>query len=331
MNKNFVNILRAVAKSLFNWVLGYRYSIALLILTCLVLFGFFSIIRINSDLKTLPFISHVRGEDYEKNTLSKQPTKSFRAVPKNTNTSPYGYYEFKPEGYDDPDPDNERKYPLIIYLHGSGESGDGSLGDLPKVLRWGLPKMCSNGTFNENFIVLSPQWLDNAHQKAYDETLLFDFIEYVKREYDKVDESRIYLTGISAGGWYLSYYLEKFPTTHGIAASVPISTVLEDGYTTAAGISASNCPTWLISNIGDPVVPWDDNHSVSAGHPTVVRMRYDINAIRPNMIERLTGFNNATHEGTWDGIFDSSLIGSADPNYDPFDESIYKWLLRHAI
>lgn len=313
-----------------NWLLRYRYSVVVLILTSFVFFGFFLINRSNSDRKVFPFISQALGEKYVENTPLQPSPKSFRAIPKNTNTSPYGYYEFKPAGHDAPDPNNERAYPLIIYLHGSGESGDGSAGDLQKLLQWGLPKMCSNGTFDENFIALSPQWLDNAQQNGYDEMLLFNFIAYAKAHY-KVDESRIYLTGISAGGWYLSYYLEKLPTTHGIAAVVPVSTVLEDGYTTAAGISASNCPMWLISNIGDPAVPWDNKYPNHAGLSTVVEMRNDINAVSPDMVERLTGFDNPTHEGTWDGIFDGSLIGSANPDYDPFDESIYEWLLRHTM
>ena len=61
-----------------------------------------------------------------------------------------GFYESLPVDYaSQPD----KKYPLIIFMHGSGETGDGSAAQLPKVLRNGLPKVISQGKFPTKFTV----------------------------------------------------------------------------------------------------------------------------------------------------------------------------------
>src|SRR5689334_4379338 len=72
-----------------------------------------------------------------------------------------GYYQFLPPDYD---PSRPRKYPLIISLHGAGETSNGGLS---AVLNYGLPKLLAppiNATmqFTErgvttSFVVLAPQ------------------------------------------------------------------------------------------------------------------------------------------------------------------------------
>src|SRR5437763_5505466 len=70
------------------------------------------------------------------------------------------FYEYKPVTYDP-----AHKYPLIIFLHGIGERGNGTT-DLPNVLVNAIPKYINAGntmTFTslsgvtETFLVLSPQ------------------------------------------------------------------------------------------------------------------------------------------------------------------------------
>lgn len=263
----------------------------------------------------------IRIKEYGPVTPTPSP-KSFRAVYNNApeNTSPFGYYEFKPEGHD---ANGKSQYPLIIFFHGSGEAGNGNSGELSRVLTWGIPKMCNNGTFNEDFIALSPQY---SMSQANDAANIRNFIEYAKQTY-KVDESRIYLTGISAGGMYPLYYLQQYTTNHGVAAIVPISAPGESGYTDSAAIANSGCPQWWMSNIGDPVAPWENN---GGGYISILNVIAGINAVDSDVIEKVTGFNNNTHEGTWDGIYDGSLIGTANSNYDQFDESIYDWFMKHT-
>ena len=70
-----------------------------------------------------------------------------------------GFYEFKPKNYS-----KVTNQPLIIFLHGVGERGNGT-SELPRVARVGIAKMIEKGnpmTFTykgrtESFVVLSPQ------------------------------------------------------------------------------------------------------------------------------------------------------------------------------
>lgn len=253
------------------------------------------------------------------------PPATFRAVQKDSNPSPYGFYEFLPENYD-----NQSSLPLLIFLHGSDERGNGN-SELNKVLLWGPPKMADLGTFTENMIMLAPQWLGNDDTGYYAYEDLADFIQYAKDTY-KIDEDKVYLNGISAGNWLGMYYLGNLPTSHGIAAMAVTSGTLDldDGYTPASFVAPASCPMWWISNIDDPAVPWDGTKPPVGQYVPVTTAVSQINAITPGMVEKLTGFDDDSHTDTWDGIYDGSLIGTADPGFDPFDETIYSWLLDHT-
>src|SRR5215467_2297320 len=61
----------------------------------------------------------------------------------------HGFYEYLPQGYST----GTKQYPLLIFLHGSGETGDGSAAQLPYVFRNGPPKLISQGTFPVSFTV----------------------------------------------------------------------------------------------------------------------------------------------------------------------------------
>ncbi|MEO8112395.1 MAG: hypothetical protein ABI594_20270, partial [Ginsengibacter sp.] len=116
------------------------------------------------------------------------------------------YYEYLPQGYSTT---GGQKYPLMIFVHGSGETGDGSPSQLSRVLRNGPPKLISQGIFPTSFtvkgqtfkfIVLSPQftvWPDDIN--------IDDIINYAIKNYN-VDTSRIYLTGLSMGGGVVWQY-----------------------------------------------------------------------------------------------------------------------------
>src|SRR4051794_38588699 len=59
-----------------------------------------------------------------------------------------GFYDFKPSGYD---PTASKLYPVIIFVHGSWEYGNGSSSSLPKVLKHGPPHVIANGQWPSSF------------------------------------------------------------------------------------------------------------------------------------------------------------------------------------
>lgn len=99
------------------------------------------------------------------------------------------YLVFLPEGYQSR---GEKRWPMILFLHGAGERGTNS----NLVAVHGPPKIVgAKPSFP--FIVVSPQC--PAGQTWSDEVVLALLSEVTKRY--KVDQSRIYLTGLSMGGY----------------------------------------------------------------------------------------------------------------------------------
>lgn len=88
------------------------------------------------------------------------------------------------------------KHPLIIFLHGMGERGT----NIDNIKKHGPPKICESMKGFE-FIAVSPQCLKDEKGKGWwntaDLNLLYDHII----ENYKVDKDRIYLTGLSMGGF----------------------------------------------------------------------------------------------------------------------------------
>lgn len=149
-----------------------------------------------------------------------------------------GYLLFLPQGYS-ANPD--QRWPLILYLHGAGERGD----DLELVKIHGIPKIVEQQP-DFPFITVSPQcpgesWWWEHH------LMLKALLEEILARYD-VDETRVYLTGNSMGGfgaWSLSIaYPEMF------AAIAPICGGGIAGFAPAL----KNVPVWAFHGAEDDVV-----------------------------------------------------------------------------
>ncbi len=106
-----------------------------------------------------------------------------------------GYLLSVPKDYDTKD-----SWPVVLFLHGSGERGD----DLELVKMHGPPKLINEGK-DFPFIAVSPQC---PRDHSWDPFALTILLNEVMKDY-KVDEDRIYVTGLSMGGfgaWELAAY-----------------------------------------------------------------------------------------------------------------------------
>ncbi len=125
-----------------------------------------------------------------------------------TRTVGYEYLQFLPKDYDEK---GAKQWPLILFLHGAGERGS----NIWKVTRHGPPKNVKQQP-DFPFIVISPQCPDG---ETWNPESVIALLDHVVADL-KIDRSRIYLTGISMGGygsWKLAArYPERF------AAVVPI-------------------------------------------------------------------------------------------------------------
>jgi len=139
----------------------------------------------------------------------------------------------------------DAKWPLILFLHGRGESD----GPLSIVKKWGPPRLIARGE-NFHYVVLSPQCprAPESWQRPSQQALLLALLDHVTKTY-KVDEDRIYLTGLSMGGygsWRLAAdHPERF------AAVVPIC----GSGKPADADQLKYLPIWVWHGTDDPAVP----------------------------------------------------------------------------
>ena len=172
-----------------------------------------------------------------------------------------GFYKYLPVDY----AVSTKNYPLIIWVHGAGQTGQGNAADLPKVLEWGVPKIISEGGFPDNFIVndtsfsfiiLSPQfggWPNGANLGA--------MITYALNNF-RVDANRIYLAGISAGGGAVwDYVSSSVANSDKVAAIIPFCGTQNPTQAQAGRIASSNLPVWAFHNTHDGTVPVDYSRS----------------------------------------------------------------------
>ncbi|MCH8514338.1 MAG: prolyl oligopeptidase family serine peptidase [Kiritimatiellae bacterium] len=104
-------------------------------------------------------------------------------------TEAYKYLIHFPEGYEE---DENKTWPLMLFLHGAGERGT----DLERVARHGPLREIRNGR-DLPFIVVAPQCPAN---EGWDLPQLVQLISETMEKH-RVDADRVYLTGLSMGGY----------------------------------------------------------------------------------------------------------------------------------
>ena len=120
------------------------------------------------------------------------------------------YVVFVPKGYTP-----EKPHPTILFLHGAGEQGD----DGQSQVKVGLGAAIKKAEEKWNYIVIFPQKPKGKGGFMEHEKLILGIIEKTKKEY-KVDDKRLYITGLSMGGmgtWSLAC---KYPDMFAAAAPV---------------------------------------------------------------------------------------------------------------
>ena len=119
----------------------------------------------------------------------------------------YDYLIYLPENYK---PRGEG-FPLLLFLHGAGERGD----NLDLVKKHGPPKLVAAGQ-SMPFIIVSPQC---ATGEIWDAEVLLRLITSIENQY-RVDSDRIYVSGLSMGGFGIWSLIARAPER--FAAAVPI-------------------------------------------------------------------------------------------------------------
>jgi poly(3-hydroxybutyrate) depolymerase len=230
-----------------------------------------------------------------------------------------GYYEYLPGDYSS----STKNYPLIIWIHGSGQGGEGNATDLPKILEWGVPRIISEGTFpasftvdgtNFSFIVISPQFTTGWPNG----TMVNGMINYVVNKY-RVDPDRIYLMGMSAGGGAVwDYASMSTANSNRLGAIIPFCGAFAPTQAKANIIAAGKLPVWAFHNTNDGTVPVQQSRNW---------VNY-INAYVPavNPAAQLTEFPVVSNNAV---VAHDSWSNVVVPTYKPNGINVYEWLLQY--
>jgi predicted peptidase len=198
-----------------------------------------------------------------------------------------------PQNYD---AKSTNRWPLLLFLHGAGERGT----DIWKVATHGPPKLTAL-LRDYPFIVVSPQCPEG---RIWSDDLLLGLLDEVEQTY-RVDSSRVYLTGLSMGGygtWSLGVkYPERFAAIVPICGGGDLISVLLGGGEKAAALKTLG--VWAFHGGKDPVVPTSESQ---------------------RMVDRLKAA----------GVQDIKLTIYPDAGHDSWTETyknpeLYDWLLKH--
>lgn len=211
------------------------------------------------------------------------------------------YLVYLPEGYND---DPERRWPLIYFLHGSGDPDY----DSTFVLGYGLPAVLLVGEEPDEFpfIVVSPQafpggtWWDEDALPALEALLLEVLATY------RADPERVYLTGLSMGGygsWYMATaYPEYFAAMISISGSGYRAFVLPGEETLCR---MENVPVWGIHGALD---------AISAADASELHIRALESSCEGEV--RWTLYDDVGHFGAYERAYR--------------DPELYRWMLEHT-
>jgi predicted peptidase len=207
------------------------------------------------------------------------------------------YLQFLPKGYD---ANEGKRWPLILFLHGAGERGT----DVWKTAVHGPTKYIEKHP-EFPFILVSPICPSGS---KWSDDLLLGILDAITAKY-AVDTNRIYVTGLSMGGfgtWSLATtYPERFAAVAPICggdAFIGAGLSMMDGRKAAA---LKKLPVWAFHGGKDPVVPWAESD---------------------RMVQLLKKFGNEDATLT---IYPEAGHDSWTVTYD--NPELYQWFLQHEL
>jgi len=197
---------------------------------------------------------------------------------------------FKPKGYDE----SNKKWPLMIFLHGAGERGT----NLAAVAVHGPPKIVKDRP-DFPFVVISPQC---PSRETWQPEAIMGLLDEALKNY-KVDPERVYLTGLSMGGfgsWALAAsHPERFAAVAPICGGGNVIDVLLPNKAAAS----KSLPIWAFHGAKDPVVKLEESERM-----------VDAFKRAGNQDVKLTVYPEAQHD-SWTETYNN--------------EELYKWFLEH--
>jgi predicted peptidase len=188
------------------------------------------------------------------------------------------------------------EWPLILFLHGAGERGD----DPAMVKRNGIPRLLEQGS-HLPFVVVSPQC--PAHSMWWAESLaVMALLDQVCRTHT-VDANRLYLTGLSLGGYGTWHLAALYPDRFAAIAPICGGGIRFHGFPERVSL-LKHVPVWAFHGAKDPSVPVEESAKM-------------VRALEECGGEvRFTVYPEAKHD-SWTETYDNP--------------ELYEWFLSHSL
>ena len=175
----------------------------------------------------------------------------------------------------------KEKMPILFFLHGRSLSGT----DLERVKRYGVLKAMLKGR-KIPAIVVAPQLASGPWQAQK----LLEILDYVQKKY-KSDKNRVYVCGMSLGGYGTLEFAGKFPDK--IAAAVAIC----GGGVVTDACNLSKIPVWIQHGDADTAVKISESYKIFNA----------IKTCRKNANATMTVISGGTH-GSVEQLFHENAI-----------------------
>ena len=190
-------------------------------------------------------------------------------------------------------------WPLILFLHGYGECGD----QLDKVKKHGPPKLTDQFSSLAGCVIVSPQCPKDSWWRV---AALKTLVDEVIAGRDDIDRNRLYITGLSMGGYgtwsFLSHYPDYFAAAIPICGGgnpfrlpknrPPIKTGIENEFDANGLKKASHLPLWTFHGTDDSSVPIVETQRL-------VRILKDAGSTNI----RFTSYQGAGHVEAWEQAY----------------------------
>jgi predicted peptidase len=211
------------------------------------------------------------------------------------------YVVFVPKGYD---AKADKTYPVILFLHGAGETRGARNGKQP--VEVGIGPAIKKREKDFPFIVVIPQAQTFGWQAGgANADMALHMLDETMKEF-KTDAKRVYLTGLSMGGggtWSLAAkYPERWAAIAPICGFIKRNPTADDYKEIADKIKGIPC--WCFHGDADPAVPVGASRGV-------MKALWDAGA-HPNYSE----YPGVGHN-SWDKAYAT--------------DDLYEWLLKHKL
>ena len=199
-------------------------------------------------------------------------------------------------------------WPLMLFLHGYGECGT----DIEKVKKHGPPKLVDNVEALSGCVMISPQCPRDSWWRV---EALHALVEEVIEIRGDINRRRLYVTGLSMGGYGIWSFISHHPSYFAAAIPIcgggdplrlpanrpPVKVGIKNEFDPAGLKRARDLPVWTFHGTKDNSVPIGETEML-------IRSLKEVGARHV----RFTRFQNVGHVGAWQRAYR--------------DPQVWKWL-----